>query len=59
MVPDRITSESNRPENPATQLQVFEGGREIFHGWLFAKFPDIHPFAHDKYAVTLVEGIAK
>jgi hypothetical protein len=59
MMPDRITSESNRQENPAVQLQVFEGGREVFHGWLFAKFPDIHPFSHDKYAVILIEGIAK
>ncbi len=59
MASGQITSESNRQENPAMQLEVFEGGKEIFHGWLFGKFPDIHPFAHDKYKVKLVEGIAK
>jgi len=38
---------------------VFEEGRKIFSGWLFSKYPDIHPFAHDKYGVRLVEGIPK
>ena len=59
MAPDRITSESNRPENPAVQIGIFEEDREIFHGWLFAKYPDVHPFTHDKYSVALVEGIGK
>jgi hypothetical protein len=59
MAPDRITSESNRPENPAVQLSISEDDREIFDGWLFAKYPDVHPFAHDRYAVALVEGIGK
>jgi hypothetical protein len=52
-------SSSNNPENPAAQLEVFQNQKEIFHGWLFAKFPAVHPFQHDKYGVTLVEGIKK
>ena len=56
---DSITSSSNNPENPAIQLEVFQGGKEIFHGWLFSKFPAVHPFQHDKYGVTLIEGIKK
>ena len=59
MAADQITSESNRPENPALQIEVFEGGKEIFHGWLFAKFPEVHTLAHDKYAIALVEGVKK
>ncbi|MEW6721365.1 MAG: hypothetical protein AB1346_13035 [Thermodesulfobacteriota bacterium] len=59
MAPDQITSESNNPENPAVQVEVFEGGTEIFHGWLFAKFPEVHKFAHDKYAIALVGGVKK
>ncbi len=59
MAPDRITSGSNRPENPVVQIGIFEEGREIFHGWLFANYPDVHPFTHDKYSVALVEGIGK
>jgi len=56
---DSITSSSNNPENPAVQVEVFQGGKEIFHGWLFSKFPSVHPFQHDKYGVTLLEGLKK
>jgi hypothetical protein len=59
MAADAITSSSNNPENPAAQIEVFQNQKEIFHGWLFAKFPAVHPFQHDKYGVTLVEGIKK
>ena len=59
MAADQITSSSNNPENPAAQLEVFQGGKEIFHGWLFAKFPAVHPFNHDKYGVALLEGVKK
>ena len=56
---DQITSESNKPENPALQIEVFEGGKEIFHGWRFAKFPEVHSLVHDQYAIALVEGVKK
>jgi hypothetical protein len=59
MAADQITSSSNTPENPAVQLEVFQGGKEIFHGWLFSKFPAVHPFTHDKYGVALLEGVKK
>ena len=59
MAADQITSVSNNPENPAAQLEVFQGGKEIFHGWLFSKFPAVHPFTHDKYGVALLEGVKK
>ena len=59
MAADQITSSSNNPENPAAQLEVFQGGKEVFHGWLFSKFPAVHPFTHDKYGVALLEGVKK
>ena len=59
MAAEQITSNSNTPENPAVQLEVFQGGKEIFHGWLFSKFPGVHPFTHDKYGVALLEGVKK
>ena len=59
MAADQITSGSNNLENPAVQLEVFQGGKEIFHGWLFAKYPAVHPFTHDKYGVALLEGVKK
>ena len=59
MAADQITSSSNNPENPATQVEVFQGGNEVFHGWLFALHPTVHPFTNDKYGVTLLEGVKK
>jgi hypothetical protein len=59
MAAEQISSNSNNPENPAAQLEVFQGGKEIFHGWLFSKFPAVHPFTHDKYGVALLEGVKK
>ncbi|MBF0465496.1 MAG: DUF2155 domain-containing protein [Nitrospirae bacterium] len=54
-----ITSVSNEPNNPAVNVTISEGGKEIFTGWLYSKYPDIHPFEHTKYAVRLVEGVRK
>ncbi|PWB67529.1 MAG: DUF2155 domain-containing protein [Deltaproteobacteria bacterium] len=59
MAADSITSTSNNPENPAAQMEVLQNQKEIFHGWLFAKFPTVHPFQNDKYGITLVEGVKK
>ncbi|HDZ88696.1 MAG TPA: DUF2155 domain-containing protein, partial [Nitrospirae bacterium] len=38
-------------------VTVLDGGREIFKGWLYSKFPTIHPFQHDKYGLTLKEAV--
>ncbi len=60
-----ITSTSNDPNNPAVGIRVFEGGKQIFPapgkkwGWLYAKFPTMHPFEHAQYAIGLKEGIKK
>jgi hypothetical protein len=53
----KITSKSNEPRNPAVQVEVFEKGQGIFKGWLYSRFPDIHPFEHERYRLTLKEGI--
>jgi hypothetical protein len=54
-----ITSMSNDPNNPAVGVKVFENDKEIFKGWLYSKFPNIHPFNHPKYGITLKEGLKK
>jgi hypothetical protein len=52
-----ITSVSNNPNNPVVRIEVFEAGQSIFRGWLFGKFPDVHPFVHDRYGLKLIEGV--
>jgi len=54
-----VTSASNDPVNPAAFVTVLDGGKEIFKGWLFSKFPEMQPFEHPQYRITLVEGVPK
>jgi uncharacterized protein DUF2155 len=56
---NEVTSVSNDPVNPAVFVTILDGGKEIFRGWLFAKFPEMQPFEHPKYRITLIEGIPK
>lgn len=57
MTETEITSSSDVPNNPAVRVEVIEDGKSIFKGWLYAKFPMIHPFEHQKYGLALKEGI--
>ena len=50
-----ITSRSDAPANPAAQVLITENGRQLYRGWLFARFPDSQPFEHPRYAVRLLE----
>jgi hypothetical protein len=60
-----ITSASNVPNNPAVGIRIFERGKQIFPapgkkwGWLYGKFPTMHPFAHPKYAIVLKSAVPK
>jgi hypothetical protein len=54
-----VTSSSNDTVNPAAFVTILDGGKETFKGWLFAKFPEMQPFEHPKYRITLVEGVPK
>ncbi len=54
-----ITSASNDPTNPAVLVTVSEDGKETFKGWLFSKFPEMQPFEHPRYRITLVEGVPR
>jgi hypothetical protein len=51
------TSASNEPKNPAAQVKVYEGDKEIFKGWLFSLYPTTHALQHPKYGFTLVDFI--
>jgi hypothetical protein len=54
-----ITTASDKPNNPAAQVAVTEPGKQEWKGWLYAKFPDVHPFTHENIAITLVGGVSK
>ena len=54
-----ITSAGVEPQNPAARIAVFEKGKEIFAGWIFAKFPDVHPFTHSRFQLRLEGGVPR
>lgn len=54
-----ITSEGVEPQNPAARIAVFEKGREIFAGWIFTRFPDVHPFTHPRFSLRLEGGVPR
>jgi hypothetical protein len=52
-----LTSQTNDPKNPAAQIRVSEGGKEIYKGWLFTLYPTTHAFQHPKYGFTLADFV--
>jgi hypothetical protein len=59
-----ITSTSNEPNNPSVGVEIFEDGTKVFPasgqwGWLYVKFPAIHAFQHERFALALKEGVRK
>jgi hypothetical protein len=54
-----ITSQGVEAQNPAARITVFEKGKEIFGGWIFTRFPDVHPFSHPKYQLRLEGGVPR
>jgi len=64
MTEQTITSASNDANNPSAGVTIDENGKQIFPssgelGWLYSKFPAIHPFQHERFEVTLKEGVKK
>jgi hypothetical protein len=59
-----ITSSSNETTNPSVGIAVSDGEKKLFPtsgewGWLYAKFPTIHSFQHERFSLALKEGIKK
>src|SRR5262245_21651578 len=54
-----ITSDGIEEQNPAARITVFEKGQEIFGGWIFTRFPDVHPFSHPRFELRLEGGVRR
>jgi len=52
-----LTSLSNEPTNPAVEITIYEEGKQVYHGWLFQRFPEAHAFQHPRFNFSLVEAI--
>lgn len=60
-----VTSESNTPNNPAVGIKVLDGEKQIYPepekdwGWLYKNFPQMHAFNHERFEISLKEGVPK
>jgi hypothetical protein len=52
------SSDSTQLLNPAIHVEIKDGGKELFKGWLFQKFPSVHPFKHERFSITLKEPVS-
>jgi hypothetical protein len=59
MTAEQITSIGIGEENPAARIAVSEGGKEVFAGWIFKRFPDVHPFQHPRFSLKLEGGVPR
>ncbi len=51
---EAFTSVTNELNNPAARVKITDkDGKELFFSFLFALYPDTHPFDHPKYKVIL------
>lgn len=51
-----ITSESNRPDNPAVLLQVRDAQGASMEGWIFQNLPEFNTFRSGKMQIRLVSA---
>jgi len=54
-----ITTKDNEQKNPAAKVRIYQNGAPIWTGWLFQKFPQVHPFQHVDYRIFLAKGLKK
>ena len=54
-----ITSTGVEEANPAARITVLEKNQEIFGGWIFTRFPDVHPFQHPRFSLKLEGGVPR
>ena len=59
MTAEQITSTGIGEENPAARIAVVEKGNEIFAGWIFTRFPEVHPFQHARFSLRLEGGVPR
>jgi hypothetical protein len=59
MTAEQITSTGIGEENPAARIAVVEKAKEIFAGWIFTRFPEVHPFQHTRFSLRLEGGVPR
>lgn len=59
MVDGGVRNISMEENNPAAKVMIADNGSQIFDGWLFQEYPDMHPFEHPALRVVLSDAVKK
>jgi hypothetical protein len=59
MSSEEITSTGTGEENPAARISILQKGNELFAGWIFTRFPEVHPFQHPRFSLRLEGGVPR
>lgn len=59
MVDGGVRNMSMDENNPAAKVMVADNGSQIFDGWLFQEYPDMHPFEHPTWKIVLIGAVRK
>lgn len=59
MTGEAVTTTGIEPENPAARIAVLENGSEVWSGWMFTRFPDVHPFQHPRFSLRFEGGVRR
>ncbi len=54
-----VKNVSMEEKNPGAKVTITEKDKQIFDGWLFQNFPDMHPFEHPEWKIIMVSGVKK
>ena len=50
-----VRAVSDEERNPAAEVQVFEGDKLVWEGWIFKKAPDLRQYRGNRYNLVLVD----
>ncbi len=59
MVDGGVKNVSMEESNPAAKVIITDNGSQLFDGWLFQEYPDMHPFEHPVWKVVLAGAVKK
>lgn len=59
MVDGGVKNVSMEENNPAAKVMIADNGSQVFDGWLFQEYPDMHPFEHPVWKVMLTGAVKK
>ncbi len=59
MVDGGVKNVSMEENNPSAKVIIIDNGRQVFDGWLFQEYPDMHPYENPVWRIVLAGAVRK